>query len=119
MAKGLPDIPFYASPLIYGKDAYGDLDLATRKRLLASFFVLTRRLPVSYKTLAYRRTEVPDLDGLIARIRRDLVVFVTDDLAFFQSYDNIKICHADLKVFGNVTEFKKGYLRHLRKKALA
>lgn len=113
------------------------------------------------------------------RIRRDLVVFVTDNLAFFQSYDNIKIYYddgqhaitevlhgaiefilsknavvfkdaspqeytfsqvadflctieltavkyehhdetkTDLKVFGNVTELKKGHLRHLRKKALA
>ena len=27
--------------------------------------------------------------------------------------------NADLKMFDNVTEFKKGYLRHLRKKQLA
>ena len=178
-AKGLPGIPFHASPLIYGKDQYSDLDLATRKRLLASFFVLTRKLPVRYKTLAYRRSEVATLDRLIARIRRDLVVFISDNLDFFQSYENINIyydngqhavteaLHAaiefilsknavayrdaspqdyvlsqvadflctieltaikyehhdetrtDLKVFGNVTEFKKGYLRHLRKKLLS
>ena len=177
-AKALPDIPFHASPLIYGKDQYNGLNLATRKRLLASFFVLTRKLPIQYKTLAYRRSEVATLDRLIARIRRDLVVFISDNLDFFQSYESINIyydngqravteaLHAaiefilsknavayrdaspqdyvlsqvadflctieltatkyehrdetrtDLKGFGNVTEFKKGYLRHLRKKAL-
>lgn len=30
-AKGLPDIPFHAGPLMYGKDAYRGLDLATRR----------------------------------------------------------------------------------------
>lgn len=178
-SKGLPDISLHASPLIYGKGEYENLDLATRKRLLASFFVLTRRLPVRYMTLAYKRAEVASLEQLIARIRRDLVVFISDNLEYFQSFDSIKIyydngqhavteaLHAaiefmlsknaviykdarpqdyalsqvadflctveltaikyenhdetntDLKVFGNVTEFKKGYLRHLRKKRLA
>ena len=90
-SKGLPDIPLHASPLIYGKDDYNHLDLATRKRLLASFFVLTRRLPVRYKTLAYKRVEVASLEQLIARIRRDLVVFISDNLEYFQSFDTIKI----------------------------
>lgn len=178
-SKGLPDIPLHASPLIYGKGEYENLDLATRKRLLASFFVLTRRLPVRYMTLAYKRAEVASLEQLIARIRPGLVVFISDNLEYFQSFDSIKIyydngqhavteaLHAaiefmlsknaviykdarpqdyalsqvadflctveltaikyenhdetntDRKVFGNVTEFKKGYLRHLRKKRLA
>ena len=179
MAKGLPDIPFHASPLIYGKDAYRDLDLSVRKRLLASFFILTRRLPVWYKTFAYKRFEVATLDRLIAQIRRDLVIFISDNLDFFQSYESIKIYYdngqhaitkslheaiefmlsknavifkdaspqdyvlaqvvdflctieltamkydhheetnTDRKVFGNVTDFKKGHLRHLRKKLLS
>lgn len=176
--KSLPDVPFHASPLVYGKDDYRNLDLATRKRLLASFFVMTRRLPIRYKTFAYRRSEVPSLDKLIARIRRDLVVFLSDNLGFFQIYDEIKIYYdngqhavtealhaaiefilsknaiafrdaspqdyvlsqvadflctvelaaikydrhdetnSDRKFFGNVTSFKRGYLRHLRKMLL-
>lgn len=90
-AKGLPDIPLHASPLIYGKGDYHDLDLATRKRLLASFFVLTRRLPIRYKTFAYKRVEVSTLEQLVTRIRRDLVVFISDNLKYFQSFDIIKI----------------------------
>ena len=35
-AKGLPDIPFHASPLMNGKDLYSALDLRTRKMLLGS-----------------------------------------------------------------------------------
>ena len=33
-AKGLPDIPFHASPLMNGKDLYSGLDLRTRKKLI-------------------------------------------------------------------------------------
>lgn len=69
-AKALPDIPFHASPLIYGKDQYNGLDLATRKKLLASFFALTRKLPIRYKTLTYRRSGVATLDRLIAHQAR-------------------------------------------------
>lgn len=32
-AKGLPDIPFHASPLMNGKDQYSGLDLRTRKMM--------------------------------------------------------------------------------------
>lgn len=34
-------------------------------------------------------------------------------------YENHDATNTDLKVFGNVTEFEKGYLGHLRKKQLA
>ena len=33
-AKGLPDIPFHASPLMNGKDLYSGLDPRTRKMLI-------------------------------------------------------------------------------------
>ena len=33
-AKGLPDIPFHASPLMSGKDLYSGLDPRTRKKLI-------------------------------------------------------------------------------------
>ena len=33
-AKGFPDIPFHASPLMNGKDLYSGLDLRTRKKLV-------------------------------------------------------------------------------------
>jgi len=33
-AKGLPDIPFHASPLMNGKDQYAGLDLRARKKLI-------------------------------------------------------------------------------------
>lgn len=89
--KSLPDIPFHARPLMYGKDAYAGLDHETRHRLFSSFFVLVRRLPVSYKTFAYRRSEPSGPAAFTARLKRDAAVFPVDNLGFFQSFDGVKI----------------------------
>ena len=90
-AKQLPDVPFHASPLIYGKGDYRHMTMAERKRLLAAFFVFMRALPIRYKTFVYRRSEIVDTSAFVARLRRDLVVFLADNLSFFQSFDKVKI----------------------------
>ncbi len=53
-AKGLPDIPFHASPLMNGKDQYSGLDLRTRKMPLGSFRVFFRHMPVRYHYVQHR-----------------------------------------------------------------
>ena len=76
-AKGLPDIPFHASPLMNGKDQYSGLDLRTRKMMLGSFRVF-------FKQFA-------SLDKLAGAMRRDIVNFLFDNLAELQSYDMVKV----------------------------
>ncbi len=44
-SKGLPDIPFHASPLMNGKDSYSSLELGTRKMLLSTFRVFSAICP--------------------------------------------------------------------------
>ena len=63
-AKGLPDIPFHASPLMNGKDQYSGLDLRTRKMLLGSFRVFFRHMPVRYHTFAYATKQFASLEKL-------------------------------------------------------
>lgn len=88
---GLPDIPFHSEPLLNGHGPYENLDMAQRKRLLASFGVLVQRLPVSYRTFAYRRSEVGEVAVLEARMKRDISAFLFDHLAFFQNFDEVKV----------------------------
>ncbi|WP_282741427.1 ABC transporter [Olsenella uli] len=90
-AKGLPDVPFHAGPLMYGKDAYKDMPLAERRRLFASFSFFQRRLPFRYHVFAYRRSEWPDEARFQARLRRDLVVFLERHLPWLQSFDDVKL----------------------------
>ena len=90
-AKGLPDIPFHASPLMNGKDQYSGLDLRTRKMMLGSFRVFLRHTPVRYHTFAYATKQFASLERLAGTTRRDLVNFLFDNLAELQGYDAVKV----------------------------
>ena len=89
--KSLPNLPFHASPLMYGKGPYKDLEMETRKRILASFEAFCRRAPFTCKSFSYRRSEVETPELFTARFKRDLVVFLTDNLGYFQAFDQVKI----------------------------
>ena len=93
--KGLPNIPLHASPLMNGHDAYANLELATRKRLLAAFLTFFRHLPIRYKPFVYKRSEFGGNEELSSRIRRDIVEALFDNLQFFQSFDIVKIYYDD------------------------
>lgn len=94
-AKGLPDVPFHAGPLMYGKGDYHGMPLAERRRLFASFSFFQRRLPYRYHTFVYRRSELADESVFTARLRRDLVVLLADHLGWFQSFDAVKVYYDD------------------------
>lgn len=89
--KGLPDMPFHASPLMNGNDGYFSMDLATRKKILATFASFARRLPVAYTSFLYERRQFVDHDALGTRMRRDVVTFLFDHLERFQSFDVVKV----------------------------
>ncbi|OUO21691.1 DUF3800 domain-containing protein [Collinsella sp. An307] len=87
----LPNIPFHSEPLLNGHGPYESLELSARKKLLNSFGALVRYLPFSYRTFVYRRQECSDLAQLTARMKRDISSLLFDHLAFFQSFDDVKV----------------------------
>lgn len=89
--RGLPNIPFHATPLLRAHDEYFNLDMETRKRLLASFGVFVQQLPIRYKTFVYKSSEFGTSERLQALIKRDLATLLVDNLEFFQKYDHVKI----------------------------
>lgn len=89
--SGLPDIPFHSEPLLNGHGPYEGISLQARKKMLHSFNVLTQRLPVSYSTLVYRRSEFEDLAKLTTRMKRDISSLLFDHLEFFQGFDEVKV----------------------------
>lgn len=87
----LPNIPFHSEPLLNGHGPYEGIGLQARKKMLYSFNVLTQRLPISYRTFVYRRSEFDDLAKLTARMKRDISNLLFDHLRFFQSFDDVKV----------------------------
>lgn len=89
--KGLPDIPFHMGPLMNGHEGYRALSLQNRKRLLAAFSVFAQHFPFRYKTFSYVKAEAPSMDALLLRMKRDLILFLFDNLPYLQTFDRIKI----------------------------
>ena len=90
-ARGLEDIPFHGSPCLNGHDAYEGMDLKTRKSMFTAFFVLLQHMPIRYRTFLYKRSELADDRAFVTRMRRDIIMYLYDNLGYFQSFDNVKI----------------------------
>lgn len=93
--KGLPDIPPHTSPLLNGHDDYKRMDIQDRKRLLQSFFTMLQHMPIKYHTFAYRKGSFGSDAELVARMRRDVVNLVFDNLEYLQRFDKVKVYYDD------------------------
>lgn len=87
----LPNIPFHSEPLLNGHGPYEGINLQAHKKMPYSFNVPTQRLPISYRTFVYRRSEFEDLTKLTARMKRDISNLLFDHLEFFQGFDEEKV----------------------------
>ncbi len=94
-AKGLPNIPLHTSPLMYSKDDYAGMDIQDRKRLLQSFFTMLQHMPIKYHTFSYKKSELRDGAALEARMKRDVVNFIFDNLDCLQGFDKVKVYYDD------------------------
>ena len=89
--SSLPNVPFHFYDLCHKRGGYDGLDFEIRKKLYVKFSAFVRRVPVTYMTFAYRRSEFADATALSERMRKDLTAFVKENFALFQSYDIVAI----------------------------
>ena len=68
----LPNIPFHSEPLMNGHKDYEFLGIEQRKAMLAYFSSFVRKLPISYTTLIYRRSQFEDPARLMERMSPSL-----------------------------------------------
>lgn len=94
-AKSLPNIPLHACPLMNGHDDYEGMDIQDRKRLLQAFFTMLQHLPIKYHTFSYRKDEFNNSAALGAKIRRDIVNLIFDNLSYLQEFDKVKVYYDD------------------------
>ncbi len=73
-----------------GHKDYELLGSERRKAVLAHFSSFVRKLPISYITLAYRRSQFEDPARLMERMGRDISSAMVEHLGFFQSFDDVK-----------------------------
>ena len=93
--RELKDIPMHFAPLIRGNGPYEGLDTPGRNGLLMSFTVFCSIAPVRYTTFLYRKDQFEDAAALRVKMKRDLIAFLFEHLAWLQGYDRIKIYYDD------------------------
>lgn len=89
--RGLPDIPLHAGPLMTGHEGYEGMATADRKRMLSSFRVFFRNLPIRYACIGLKLSEYDDVERVEAAMRRGIADFLFDHLEYFQGFDDVKI----------------------------
>lgn len=89
--RELPDIPLHAGPLMTSHGDYEDMPIADRKRLLSSFRVFFRNLPVRYTCISLKLSKYEDKVQVETAMRRAISDFLFDHLPYFQSFDDVKI----------------------------
>ena len=74
-----------------GHKDYEFLNIEQRKVMLAYFSSFVRKLPISYITFVYRRSQFEDPTRLMERMGRDISSAMIEHLGFFQSFDDVKV----------------------------
>lgn len=74
-----------------GHKDYEFLNIEQRKVMLAYFSSFVRKLPISYITFVYRRSQFEDPARLMERMGRDISSAMVEHLSFFQSFDDVKV----------------------------
>ena len=84
---------YYLITLVFHDQADGIAEAVTGyEAMLAYFFSsFVRRLPISYVTFVYRRSQFEDPARLMERMGRDVSSAMVEHLGFFQSFDDAKV----------------------------
>ena len=79
----------HTGPLVRREKDYRNMELTNRRKLFRHLYDFARVADIRYKTFIFKKREFKDHDALVSRMSRDLGIFVRDNLAFFQSFDNL------------------------------
>lgn len=83
------DHAIHTAPLIRREEEYREMDWASRRKLFRNIFDFVRFCDIGYRSFVFKRKECAEPDDLVALMSREISAFVRDNLAWFQSYDQI------------------------------
>lgn len=85
-------MPFHFGPLLTGHDDYQWVSIRNRKKQLSLFRQFVDRSPITYRPFIYDKKQgLYDPQKLSETIERDVAIFLSDHLAYMQSFDHVKI----------------------------
>ena len=79
----------HTAPLIRREKDYKYLGLAERRKLFHRLFDFSRICDISYRSFVFKKKEFSSHEQLVARMAKELGLFVRNHLDFFYSYDEL------------------------------
>ena len=81
------DFVIHTEPLIRKEGLYAHISPNERRSLFTKLFVFIKRVPIVYKTFVFEKKEYDSTLKLQGKIARELSLFLRENLAYFQSFD--------------------------------
>ena len=79
----------HTAPLIRREESYINMEPLERRKIFQKLFTFTMECDIKYKSFIYDKKEVKDSFQLQERMFRDIKLFFTEGLSFFQKFDKI------------------------------
>lgn len=79
----------HTEPLIRRERPYQEYTPNERRAIFSKLFYFTLNCDIKYKSFVFKKNEYKDIFKLEARMAREISNFIRENLAFFQSFDNV------------------------------
>ncbi len=86
---GFEDEYIHTHPIIRKEEPYHNLTIDDRRKILNKMLRFTMACDISFFNIVVNKNEAGDKFKLSAKIAKELSGFIKENLAFFQSFDNI------------------------------
>lgn len=81
----------HTGPIVRGEEIYRDMSIKDRRKILARFSGFVRKCPITYKSFHIEKKHFKNDDDMVARLSRDLSLFLQENSVYFSSFDSIKV----------------------------
>ncbi len=88
---GFPKHCVHTEPIIRSEEVYQNLTPEDKHKLFDALVYFTRKSPIKQKTFFYKKRQLKDKISLISTLARDISRFFTDNMEYFNSFDEIKV----------------------------
>ncbi len=88
---GLPDLCIHTGPIIRREESFRDMDINTRRRIFNKMIAFVRQLGIKTKCIYIEKKHYTDIVEATGRLSRQIALFVMENMAFFRSFDTVKI----------------------------
>lgn len=88
---GLKNVAIHTGPILRQEEIYFGVDIETRRKIMRNLITFYRNVDIQYTSIYIEKKHIEDEYEMIAKLSRQLSIFINNHLDYFQSFDLVKI----------------------------